>query len=131
MRASIDPLLEIAADVPGEYWTLQHFLADLPAKWRLSFAMAVADRPVAYAIQSRKEPATCHLHHLMVHRDWRGRGLGAGMLAEMARRARAEDLQRMSLKVAAGNTRAAAFYRRHGYTLSGRDGDYERYEKPL
>ena len=34
-----DEFLAIANDIPGEYWTLQNFLIDLPAKWDLSFAL--------------------------------------------------------------------------------------------
>ena len=31
--------LAIAADITGEYWSLQNFLMELPAKWDISFAL--------------------------------------------------------------------------------------------
>jgi len=34
-----EEFLDIAADVPGEHWSLQNFLMELPAKWDISFAL--------------------------------------------------------------------------------------------
>ena len=55
--------LAIATDIPGEYWSLQNFLVDLPAKWNLSFALWQKSLPVGYAILSQKSDNQVHLHH--------------------------------------------------------------------
>jgi RimJ/RimL family protein N-acetyltransferase len=125
LDAKADAFLAIAADVPGEYWTLAHFLAERPEKWRLSFAAWRAGEPVGYAVLSRRGTDHVHLHHFMVARAARAEGLGGGMVAEMARRAAASGARRITLKVAADNERARAFYERHGFRPAGREGAYE------
>lgn len=124
LRANIDAFLRIASDVDGEYWAAEHFLRDLPEKWRLSFAAWSAGRPIAYAILSRKGPDHIHLHHLMVEPNQRGRGLGQCMLTEMERRVSRAAATRLTLKVDRGNERAQRFYRRAHYIEQGRDGAY-------
>jgi len=123
--------LEIAADVPGEYWTRRHFLADLPGKWRLSFVLWQEASPIGYAILSRPEEDHVHLHHFMIHADRRNRGGGGDMIEECLRRATADGAPRLTLKVAAANEPAQRFYRRHGFTETSSDGGYSHYERLL
>jgi len=110
-------LLACGADVPGEYWTCDHLLADLPAKWSLSFAAWAAGRPVAYSILSRKAIDRVHLHHLMVLASERSKGLGSRMVLEMERRTRAAGAALLTLKVAVDNRRACSFYIGLGFAL--------------
>ena len=119
-----DALVGLGRDIPGEYWTVDHLLMDLPDKWRLSFVGWRADRPVAYAVLSRKGPDTVHLHHLMVGKDERGMGVGTAMMAEMVRRARQGGADWLTLKVATENDRACSFYLRHEFEEIGRSGGY-------
>ena len=114
--------LEIGADVPGEYWTLDHFVLELPEKWNLSFAIWSDRRPIAYAVLSRKGPNEAHLHHFMVAPEHRKAGLGATMVAEMEDRVRRLGCRWLTLKVAADNAGARRFYARHGYSRAGEDG---------
>lgn len=116
--------LAIAADVPGEYWTLENLLMDLPDKWCLSFGVWATDHPVAYAILSRKDVDEIHLHHFMVTPGFRRHGLGGIMVEEMEDRAREAGSTRLTLKVGSDNLGAQRFYARHGYIQSGRDGAY-------
>ena len=124
-------LLDIAIDVPGRKWTLENLLLDAPRKWTLSFGYWSSTRPVAYAVLSAKSDAQAHLHHLMVHRDWRSRGLGALMLAEMERRARALGCPQLTLKVVADNTGGERFYARHGYDRLAVEGEHLIYAREL
>ena len=55
-----------------------------------------------------------------VAEGWRGRGLGTLVLGELARRARAAGVPRLSLSVDAGNP-AVRLYERLGYRELGRD----------
>ena len=43
VRSNLNDLIAVAADVPGEYWTAENFLVELPQKWRLSFAPLTDD----------------------------------------------------------------------------------------
>lgn len=52
---------------------------------------------------------------LAVSTDWRGRGVGAALMAECERRTRAAGIKYLRLDVLAGNSRAHDFYRRLGF----------------
>ena len=101
--------LAIAADIPGEYWTLQNFLIDLPSKWDLSFALWQKNLPIGYAILSKKSDYQVHLHHLMITRDHRARGWGTRMITEMSDRAEAAGATLLSLKAEKSNVSALRF----------------------
>ena len=121
---SIDDFIAVAKDVPGEYWSREHFLLELPEKWRLSLAAWIADRPVGYAIISRKSESVAHLHHFMVVPDQRGKGLGEAMLEKAIRKCVGGGCSEMTLKVAAESKDAQRFYRRNDFETSGEPGPY-------
>ncbi len=129
VATNADAFLAIAQDGPGEYWRQEHFLRDLPEKWRLSFAAWDGSQPVGYAIVSRKAPTQIHLHHFTVAAAYRSRGLGSRMMDEMIRRAREVGVDRLTLKV--DGPRAEVFYRRHAFREIGRDGNYVVFERAL
>lgn len=123
--------LSIAADIPGDYWTREHFLADLPEKWCLSFALLEGGVAIGYAIMSRPESNRVHLHHFMLHAVYRGGGRGGRMIGECMRRSVGVGAQIMSLKVAANSPAAQRFYLRHGFTEKRQEGAYLRLERSL
>lgn len=131
VRAHMDALIDIASDVPHEYWQESHFLSDLPMKWALSFVVEQEEVPVAYAVLSRKGASHGHLHHFMVHRDWRRLALGSGMIEEMERRSRDAGLNRITLKIADDNKRGHRFYERYGYVRASAAGGYTLLEKQV
>lgn len=60
------------------------------------------------------------VNQLMIHPDFQGRGVGASVLKEIL--GRAEDLQRpVRLQCMRENSRALAFYKRHGFVEIGGD----------
>ena len=131
IRGQLGAFLAIAGDQPDEYWTEIHFLTELPEKWSLSFAAWRDDKPVAYAILSRKAAEVVHLHHFMVKAGVRGRGLGARMLGEMAVRARTAGASRLTLKVATTNDAAVRFYRRGGFSETDILAGYRLLERAI
>ncbi|MDO9527013.1 MAG: GNAT family N-acetyltransferase [Gemmobacter sp.] len=52
---------------------------------------------------------------VVVHPDWRGRGLGSAMIAELAAHARASGYDCVRLEVSDDNRRAKALYQRLGF----------------
>jgi len=114
--------LAIAADIPGEYWSRENFLRELPEKWNLSFAVFDAGRPVGYAILSRRTDELVHLHHFMIAPKHRGAGFGTRMITEIAARVAAAGAQRISLKTV--SPPAQRFYRRNGFWRVGEDNGY-------
>ena len=123
--------LSVTADLPGDQWVREHFLAELPEKWALSFALLDGGAAVGYAVQSRPEMDRVHLHRFMVRADHRGSGRGGGMIGECIRRAAAAGTQTLSLKVAADSGAAQRFYLCHGFSEKGREGEYLRLERSL
>lgn len=127
----IDDFVTIAADVPGEYWTEQHFLAELPEKWSLSLAGWVGENPVGYAMVSQKTERVAHLHHFMMRADQRGTGLGSLLLQALERQCRSHGYKQLSLKVSIANDQAVRFYERHGFAMSDLAGDFHVMQKAL
>lgn len=123
--------LEIAEDIPGEYWAAENFKLPLPEKWELSLVLMSNGLPVGYAIASRKSERDVHLHHFMVHRDWRGNACGGMMLQELEKRAKASGAERLTLKVMTDSDGAKQFYARHGCQLAESGEKYDLFEKVL
>ncbi len=115
VRRHLDDLIAVAADVPGEYWAAENFLAELPGKWRLSFGFWREDRLIGYAILSERGARRIHLHHFMVAKAHRNSGCGKAMLDETIARCRAADAAILSLKSPVENEGAIRFYVRHGF----------------
>ena len=130
----LEAFLSVGRDVPGEYWTAEHFLADRPGKWEFSRAVfdpADPEKVLAYAFASRPEPSLVHLHHLMVACDHRGRGLDRQLLTELSHRAALAGAAHLRLKVHPANQRAAAFYLREGFQVVGEENGYKVMTSPV
>jgi L-amino acid N-acyltransferase YncA len=57
---------------------------------------------------------------MLVHRDWRGRGVGSALLREAIVWARGQGLHKLCLEVFAHNEAAIALYRKAGFVEEGR-----------
>jgi ribosomal protein S18 acetylase RimI-like enzyme len=55
------------------------------------------------------------IYHLAVHRDFRGQGVGASLLAEVEERLKAKGCLKCLLHVFANNTEAIEFYKNRGW----------------
>ena len=131
IAARIDDFVAVAKDVPREYWTQEHFLRELPQKWQLSLAAWLGNRPVGYAILSRRTRQRAHLHHFMVAGDLRRQGLGEALLNAAICNCTRLGYAEISLKVAIASEGAQRFYRRHGFAVSGGDGAYREMLRSL
>ena len=57
---------------------------------------------------------------MLVAREWRGRGVGSGLLAAGIERARADGCHKLSLEVFPHNEAGIALYRKFGFVEEGR-----------
>lgn len=57
---------------------------------------------------------------MLVHRDWRGRGIGAALVQAAIDWARGHGLHKLCLEVFAQNAAAIALYRKYGFVEEGR-----------
>jgi putative acetyltransferase len=90
---------------------------------RAEIVAVAGGRVVGHLSAAREEgPATAHVASLgmAVARDWRGRGVGAALLAETFRWARWAGVEKLALSVYPGNEAARGLYRRFGFTEEGR-----------
>ncbi len=57
----------------------------------------------------------CHLNHLFIHEEYRGRGLGTAVLKQAERQARQVGARYMNVSVGLEGGDPTAFFLRHGY----------------
>jgi len=73
----------------------------------------------AWVITTRALDRAAYLRLLLVAEGEQSRGVGAALLRDAERRARASGCRHLVLLVTAANRRARDFYSRHGYRLVG------------
>lgn len=74
---------------------------------------------LAWVITTRALDRAAYLRLLLVAEGQQSRGLGAALLADAERRARASGCRHLVLLVTTANWRARTFYARHGYRHVG------------
>jgi GNAT superfamily N-acetyltransferase len=74
---------------------------------------------LAWVITTRALDRAAYLRLLLVAEGQQSRGLGAALLADAERRARASGCRHLVLLVTTANRRARTFYGRHGYRHVG------------
>ena len=74
---------------------------------------------LAWVITTRALDRSAYLRLLLVAEGQRSRGVGAALLADAERRARASGCRHFVLLVTTSNRRARTFYARHGYRHVG------------
>ena len=74
---------------------------------------------LAWVITTRALDRAAYLRLLLVAEGQQSRGLGAALLADAERRARASGCRHLVLLVTTANRRARTFYARHGYRHVG------------
>jgi GNAT superfamily N-acetyltransferase len=74
---------------------------------------------LAWVITTRALDHAAYLRLLLVAEGQRSHGLGAALLADAERRARASGCRHLVLLVTTANRRARTFYARHGYRHVG------------
>jgi len=107
-------LLDIESDFKGEKWTKENFEKGLPWKWNLSFQASISGKIIGFCVASKRGDAV-HIHRFMVHRDYRGKGLGTAMMQEIVNRTKKAGSIKITLKVQNFNFEAIEFYHKIGF----------------
>jgi predicted GNAT family N-acyltransferase len=95
----------------------QHVPAEIELdEWDERSEHAVARDVQGRAIGTGRLLPDGHIGRMAVVPDWRGRGVGAAILAALVTRAKARGMAELALNA---QTRARAFYARHGFGEAG------------
>jgi putative acetyltransferase len=90
---------------------------------QVSLVAVAGERVIGHLTATREEGSvTRHVATLgmAVATDWRGRGVGSALMAEVIRWARAVGVEKLALSVYPGNQAALALYRKFGFREEGR-----------
>jgi ribosomal protein S18 acetylase RimI-like enzyme len=102
-------------------WDKDRLLSDRPGKWELSMAAFEGGRPVGLLLASLRSPRRPHIHLLLVHEGHRSVGVGQALLEAYRTHS---PWPVTTLKVSRENEGAIRFYRRNGFRILTRKGDY-------
>ena len=86
--------------------------------------VAIEDQDIAGAVASREAADEAEILNLAVARDWRRRGIGRRLIETALQGAVAAGVRRVFLEVRESNAVARVFYRRLGFTETGRRRGY-------
>ncbi|MDR2142655.1 MAG: GNAT family N-acetyltransferase [Deltaproteobacteria bacterium] len=124
LRATDLPgVLELETLTQSEPWGLREFQGELSRPFAAPWGFFATESLVAYFWAWLLPPET-HLLRLSVTPAWRGRGLGARLLADLVELTRASQGDLILLEVAAQNERAIHLYRQAGFQIDGRARKY-------
>jgi len=115
------PLLAVPGSLTARHW--KAIIADARGDAGSLSVVAVANGRLVGNLGLHPDPqrASAHVRLLgmSVARDWRGAGLGSALLEAAIGWAAREGVAKIVLSVFAHNTRARAFYARHGFAEEG------------
>ena len=110
IRNRFPELLDVMYDMEDIQWTTEQWLIDLPKKWVWSFVYTEGGKIVGYCVASQKKEM-CHVHRLMVHPWWRGRGIGTKMLDHLS------SICQCGITLKTTTYEALDFYYKQGFLL--------------
>lgn len=112
-----------------EIWSEENFMRDLPGKWENSFVVVDENIICAFAICSKSDSKTLHIHRLAVCSEYKG-GIASNMLMSAIEGGVQAD--RITLIVSTENVSAVHYYRRHGFEIiSGDELDFFIYKREI
>jgi len=108
-------MIKISAQLKDDYWTQEHYLMELPKKWKLSFVAIENNELAAFMIVSDKENAH-HLHRIVVAEESQKKGIGKNLLSKLKEDAISNSKKELTLKVLSSNAEAIKLYEKLGFT---------------
>jgi len=127
----LDTVLAIEAEAPeAANWSKESYLSLLGEEGSVAF-VAVAEGQVVGFLVGRKVADQADVFNLAVKYEHRGNGFGSRLLVEALRHFAFHRVQRVFLDVRPSNTKAIAFYEKHGFSGTGeRKGYYRNPDEP-
>ena len=126
--ADIDGLTELELQCFRQPWSRESIASEFEAHAGAGLLLrdpAAPGRLIA-ALFYRRVDDEAHLFRVAVAPEHRRRGIGADLIAEFIRRARADRLRAAVLEVGCANSAALGLYRRFGFRIVGtRKGYYD------
>lgn len=124
LQENLESFISILKDVPGEYWTADHFLMDLNDKWHYSLVSINKEKKITgYIIASRKGEGI-HIHKFMVDSKYRGQRIGKKLLTSLEEMCKKNNRLVISLKVSIQNKNALRFYENEDFNIVESDNLY-------
>ena len=112
-RAATDEVTRMYADLDLTYApSLERLLAERGGTVLVAYA---AERPIACGAVRLLDPRTAEIKRMFVASEWRGRGVGRRLLAELERAATELGCELMRLDTGDRQLAALALYRSAGY----------------
>ncbi len=121
--------LEEGSGLPA--WNAENFRYELPQKWTLSrwiFHPGMPEKPIGYAVLSRKAPQNIHLHRLVVAPT--GLGFGAQAMRQLLQEVE-PHARFITVKTQPLAPRARLFYEALGFVLLATDDSNHFLVRPL
>ncbi len=115
----INDMISMSKQLQGDYWTLEHYQSDMNRKWELSYCEIKDKQLLAFMIVSDKG-ISHHLHRIVVHENFKGKGVGKKLIQTFMTNAKKEERQ-ATLKVHPSNKQAIDVYEHYGFVKEGSD----------
>lgn len=112
-------VLRIEQAVFPQPWSHRLFTEELAQRKSRAYRAAWVGRSIVGFAGQMFVDDEAHVNNIAVDPDWQGRGLGAALLADLARTALDRGMRHLTLEVRVGNEPALALYRRFGLAPVG------------
>ena len=122
IKKHIKDMIDMSAQLHGDYWTEEHYLSELNRKWDLSYALTENNELLGFMIVSDKGEAH-HLHRIVIKKEVAGKGYGKILLDKLSEDAKNNHKKSITLKVHPTNSTAIKVYEKYGYKKEANDGE--------
>ena len=113
---------EMSSQLIGDYWTLDHYLAELDRKWDLSSVVYADNKLCGFIIVSEKEDSL-HVNRIVVAKEFKRHSIGKLLIEKAIRDTRELNKSGLTLKVDAVNNGAINFYKKFNFEQTGTQGE--------
>lgn len=110
----------INRNLEDEYWVAEHFLTELPGKWKFSFYVSASENLLAGFIIASEKPGSIHIHKFVVDGPYQKQGLGSQMVDWIIN----QSEKPVTLKVRTSNESGLRFYLRKGFIVTAEHGNF-------
>ena len=114
--------IEMSSQLIGDYWTLDHYLAELDKKWDLSSAVYADNKLCGFIIVSEKEDSL-HVNRIVVAKEFKRHSIGKSLIEKAIHDTRKLNKSGLTLKVDAVNASAINFYKKFNFEQTGTQGE--------